>query len=83
MARQKRQLVPVGRRALVARIRRALKAQGEDIRSARSERARIDLGEYYVIDVSANTVMRKGVDLEEFGRSLDLLKPFETLTNDE
>ncbi len=58
---------------------RSLAEDGEVLKTARGARALQDLGEYYVLDLSSNGVLRKDVDLEEFGRNLGALKPFEKL----
>ncbi len=74
--------VPVSRRALIARLNRHLKKDGECLRTSRGERARQDLGDYFVIDVSKNHVINKDVDLEDLGRELGVLAAFEKLTDD-
>ncbi len=79
---KKQTKVPVTSRALIQRINRALKDRGEMVRTARGERALLDLGQFYVIDVSANCVMAKDIDLEQWGRDLEALKPFEALAEE-
>jgi hypothetical protein len=77
-----KQLVPVGKRALIQRLNRALAKcgdSGEMLRTPRGEKARQDLGEYYVLDLRHNCVIDKDVDLEEYGRDLGVLKPYEAL----
>lgn len=71
--------VPVTERALVQRINRVLAKQDEVLKAARGERAVVDLGRYYVLSVSGNYVVDKDVDLEDLGRALEALKPFEVL----
>jgi len=52
------------------------------VRAERGEgisQARLDLGDYYVIDISRNRVVNKHVDLEDLGRQLEVLKDWEEL----
>ena len=71
--------VPVGKRALIARINRTLKKDDEMLKATRGERARSDLGDYYIIDVRGNLILHKDVDLEDLGRELGVLKGVEHL----
>jgi len=73
--------VPVTARALIQRINRALAKDNEILKTTRGERAVQDLGQYYVLDFNMNAVMRKDVDIEEFGRQLGALKDFEKLVS--
>ena len=73
--------VPVTRRALLQRINRALKKDGEMLKATRGERARQDLGDYYIIDLNLNAVLHKDVDLESCGRDLKVLQKFERLVD--
>jgi hypothetical protein len=82
MATSKRkERVPVTPRALVQRINRALAADDEELRKSRGMRAFLDLGHYYTIDKRQNFIARKEVDIEELGRSLNVLKPHEALAD--
>ncbi len=67
-------LVPVSPRALTQRIDRALRP--ERLKAARG-RQREELGNYYVVDQTS--VIQKHVDLEVLARTLELLRPWETL----
>jgi hypothetical protein len=71
--------VPVTARALVQRINRTLSKDGEVLKAMRGAQAVHDLGSYIVIDTSGNSVVRKRVDIESFGRALGVLKDFEVL----
>ncbi len=64
--------VQVSERALLA-------ADDEVLKKARSARASLDVGWYYVIDTKRNAVMRKDLDLQQFARSLEVLKDYEAL----
>ncbi len=53
------------------RINRLLAAYGECLRKSRSgSRWENELGEYYVVDVSANFIVEKHVDLNELEERL-------------
>jgi hypothetical protein len=69
--------VPVTMRALIQRINRKIAADGEVLKTARGDRARLDLGAYYVIDVNRNFIASKHVDPEAWGRELGVLRPYE------
>jgi mRNA-degrading endonuclease HigB of HigAB toxin-antitoxin module len=73
--------VPVTRRALIQRVNRALEKNGEQLKATKGAQAQLDLGEFYVVDVSGNSVSRKDVDLERLARELGALKPYETLAD--
>lgn len=75
----RKQFVPVTTAALIARINRKLKHDDEKLCKSRSEGAAHDLGEYFVIDASRNYVVTKGIELEEFGRELGVLRGWEAL----
>ncbi len=47
------------------------------LKASRGERARLDLGEFYVLDVSGNSVLSKQIDPEELGRELGVLHAWE------
>lgn len=68
--------VAVSRRALVARVDRALRKEGKSLRRARGAAA-LELGEYFVLDTSQGFVAEKGVDVEALARKLDLLHAWE------
>jgi hypothetical protein len=79
----KKQGVPITTRALVQRINRALGKRDEVLKITRGERARSDLGDFYVLDVSMNAVVSKDVDPEELGRKLGVLKEWERVVEEE
>jgi hypothetical protein len=75
--------VPVAERALVARIDRTLRKEGQAIRRCRQDsRSAASLGRYYLIDGSLNAVTATHVDIESLGRELGLLKAWERLAED-
>lgn len=72
---------PVTKRALIARLRRKLGKEAEDLHATREgTRARQELGEFYVVD-SRNWI-RGGGTLEELAREHDVLQPWERLSDD-
>jgi hypothetical protein len=75
--------VPVTTRALIQRINRKLAAQDEQLRATRGEgQARMELGDYYVINQNRNAVVSKHVDPEQCGRDLGVLRPWEQIVED-
>lgn len=75
----KKQTVPVTERALLQRVNRALANEGKQLQKARGGTARLELGDYYTVNVQRNFVVQKDVDLEELGRKLNSLRPYESL----
>ena len=77
--RKKPLLVPVTRRALFQRLSRALAKKSERLIANRRPGPVPDIGNYYTVDTKKNSVARTDVDLEEIGRELGVLKPYERL----
>jgi hypothetical protein len=71
--------VPVSERALVQRINRKLAKDDQILKKARSERVRQDMGDYYVVTFPVGGAWPTHVDVEEMGRELDVLKPWEEI----
>jgi hypothetical protein len=69
--------VPVTTRALTQRINRKLRDDDRMVKPSRGERARADLGDFYVLDFKKNAVLQKNIDLGALGRELGALQPFE------
>lgn len=72
---------PVSERALIARINRKLKIDGQTLKKLRGDRWLNDLGRYYIVE--NNHVVQGDINLEEFGRELEVLRPWEKLTEGE
>jgi len=68
----------ISKAALIARIRRALRNQGENLKITRGMKYRHDLGDYYVQD-NNRLIVQKDVDLVELGRELEVLASSETV----
>jgi len=64
---------------VVQRINRVLRAKQKALRVARN-RWRSDLGDYYIVDFSQNTIVETHVDLEVLARELGVLHAWERLT---
>jgi hypothetical protein len=89
MAARTKSRVPVGERALIARINRRLKEEDRQLRRARGFydsqgywNEDTDLGRYYIIDWRRNFVVDKCIDLEECGRSCGALAAWECLADE-
>ena len=77
-----RKTVPVGERALIARINRKLKQQGEKLKKLRGERWASDLGYFYIVNETLNSVEAQHVNLEEMARELGALAEWERLAEE-
>ena len=71
---------PVEVDSLFIRINSALKKRGEQLRTTRRGRARVELGTYYV--TNATGVVAAHVDLETLAREVGALAGWETLVAD-
>ena len=65
--------------ALVARINRRLVASGEVLRRCRNERDRANVGDWFALNLSRNSVSRKHVDVEDLAREVGALAEYEEL----
>jgi len=75
--------VPIGKRALIARINRALAKEGKVLRLSRGNAERSGLGYAYILDAVHNVVEAHGIeDLSALAREVGVLKDFEELTED-
>jgi len=78
----KRPQVPIKRRALIARINRAI-APDHQLMITRGDVAKSEMGEFWVRDNRRNYVARKDVDLEAYARELKVLQDYEKLAENE
>lgn len=71
--------VAVTANALLRRINRALEREGEGqmVRKLRGQRWRSDLGDYYAVNPYLNTITAQHIDLEQWGREMKVLHPWE------
>jgi len=75
-----RKTVPVSERALIQRINRALKGDGEMLKAARSPRVADELGQHFIVRLTGkrnNVVTQRHVDVEALGRRLGVLSEWE------
>jgi hypothetical protein len=72
--------VPVSLGATIQRINRILAREQRALRITR-DRWRDDLGDFYILDRSQNSVVQTHVDLEVLAREMGLLRPWEKLTD--
>lgn len=79
MAKEKPTKLPISMQALIKRINRKLKPNLEALKIARSERLRIDVGQYYIIDYRLNAIQQHNVDPVDLGRELGVLHDWETV----
>ena len=73
------QTVPVTMRSLVQRINRKIATDREMLKIPRDATLQQQLGEFYVLELRFNGIVRKDVDPEEFARELGVLQPWEGL----
>jgi hypothetical protein len=69
---------PVAIHALIQRLNKTLSATGQALRTTRA-RWRSDLGDYYIVDFTRNTVVAKHVNPEALAREMGLLRSWETV----
>jgi hypothetical protein len=68
--------------ALIKRINRRLRVDDEMLRTTRGERARLDLGDYYVHDFRRNFITEHHVNPEDLGRELGVLSDNERVSEE-
>lgn len=73
----KKRKVGVSTRAIIQRINRKLRPDLEALKVSRTERMRLDVGQYYIIDYHINAIQHHNVDPEALGRELGVLKEWE------
>lgn len=82
MKAKQNQKVPVTSRALIQRINRRLKPDGEMLKRSRGALAEGELGEYYTVDFERNVLGYTRINLEKYGRELGVLADFESLEDE-
>jgi hypothetical protein len=70
--------VVVTERALLQRINRKLRDKRQALKSPRGRQYR-ELGNYYLLDLSRNSVIERDTDIEKLGRKLGVLQTWEKL----
>ena len=72
--------VKVARRAVFARLARHLNKENLMLKKSREDsRWLSDLGDYYIVNATNNTIASAHINLEELAKEEGLLKPFEEL----
>jgi hypothetical protein len=79
MAKKKTVLIRISERALVARIQRKLKADGQQLRKCRHDTAGYNqLGQFFIVD-QFDAIVSTHHELATLGKELNVLKPYEKL----
>lgn len=65
---------------LVRRINRKLRRDDQMLKKARSERARLDLGDFYILNFNRNIVVARHVDPVGLARELGVLDADEVVS---
>jgi hypothetical protein len=73
---------PVTARAVIQRINRKLKADLQALKISRTEKARLDCGDYFILDYRKNYLIEHDVDIEAKARELGVLRPWEAVANE-
>jgi hypothetical protein len=75
--------VPVSERAVIQRVNRKFVSEdghpARELKKTRGGRAKIDLGDYYVLDTERNFIAEHHVDPEDLARELGVLAQSEYL----
>jgi DNA-directed RNA polymerase subunit RPC12/RpoP len=71
--------IKITERALYQRLNRKLRQDGKQLRTARSEGVELDIGRYFIVDVNRNAITDQNVNLEELGRELGAIQPWEEM----
>jgi hypothetical protein len=76
--------VPISMPALIERINHKLAARAgvrvrEQLRVNRTKRWWYDLGDYYLVNVDSNHLVKGHVDPEELGQDLGMIHPWEEI----
>jgi hypothetical protein len=79
----KKQTIPVTERALIQRINRKLRQDGEVMKVARGAQAESQHGRYYTIDLHRNYLIHDHLDPETVGREIGVLAEYEHMVRDD
>lgn len=75
--------IPVSEKALMARVNRKLAKDGERIlKSREGSRLRGNVGDFYLLDVSRNTVLNTHIELGHFAKQRGILRDYETVVSE-
>lgn len=73
--------LPVSQQALIKRINRKLKQDGQQLKKARGERWKSTTGDYFIVDINRNYIVETHIDLEKYGRKIGALEAYEGLNS--
>ncbi len=80
MAKSQAKKIVVSERALFARISRAVRKDEMLLRRCRKDNRDYHyLGDYYTVLLSSSGLAYRNLDLEDYGREVGALKPYECL----
>jgi len=83
MRKSKVEKVALSERALFARISRAVQKDDMLLRRCRKDsRDYHNLGDYYTVLLSSSGIAHRDIDLEDYGREVGALKPYECLADE-
>jgi len=82
MAKASKMVVPISRRALIARINRMIETRNEQLIISRGDHAKTAVGHYWIKDTARNCVLKRNIDLEDYARKLGVLEEFERYEGD-
>lgn len=74
--------VPVSKRAVIARINRALAKENQTLRVSRSNAERSNFGEAFILDTMHNTVVAHQISINDLAVEIGALKAFEEMTEE-
>lgn len=66
--------------AVEARVRKAMRGEGQVLRKPRGERERAELGDYFTADAHTGNPDRRHCDLEQLAREYRVLYQHEVIT---
>jgi hypothetical protein len=72
----------ISKRALIARINRRLAADGRALKATRTEADRESMGDFFIVELERGRIVEAKVDLVARAKELDILKPYEQVTED-
>ena len=70
---------PVSRRALIQRLNRKLAKDGFTVKKTSGKQAKIEVGEFFVLNLERGVVTEKHVNLETLGRKHGVLAEWERM----
>lgn len=67
--------------AVISRINRKLAHEGEALKKSRSMRMYLEVGDFYILNINGNYIVRHHMDVEDLARELGVLYPFEEIAD--